>query len=463
MKRSIRSVAIVTLAVSLSGGAMGCSSFLTGTDVVNDPNHPSAATLQQSFMAVQAGFFGMQESTLPLTTCMWMQQCTGIGGRFVEQYGEYTVTNASWSFDFTSIYSGGGLVDIRKVETDARAANDRVWLGIAQVYEAFVVGTAADLWGDIAYRDAVGSVATPTLDPQMQVYGDVQALLDSAIINLNSATGTGPLGADLVYGGNAAKWIAAANTLKARFYLHTAEANGTAAYTAAITAANSGISAAAGDFLTYHGSGTGEGNIWVQFAATTFGQDVVAGKRLVDIMVARSDPRLTQYFAQNALGGYGGQDVNPPPVPANQVSALGGTRHVATFRQPLLTYVENQLILAEAKHATGNDPGALINLNNARAVVPLSALSGITGAALLDSIMTEKYVALFQNLETYNDYRRTCLPALVPFASTEFSNKIPGRLFYGLAEENANPNIPSPSTQLSTNGFRNPNDPAACP
>ena len=230
-----------------------------------------------------------------------------------------------------------------------------------------------------------------------------------------------------------------------------------------MTAANGGIPDATGDFRTYHGTGTGEGNIWVQFAATTFGQDVVAGKRLVDIMVARSDPRLSQYFALNSVSGYGGQDVNPPPVAAAQVSALGGTRHVAQFRQPLLTYVENQLILAEAKHATGDDPGALINLNNARAVVPLSALSGITGAALLDSIMTEKYVALFQNIETYNDYRRTCLPALVPFATTEFSSKIPGRLFYGLAEENANPNIPQPSTQLATNGFRNANDPAACP
>ena len=464
MTRSIRSFAIMTLAVSLGAGTMGCNSFLTGTDVINDPNHPSAATLQQSFMAVQAGFFGMQESTLPLTTCMWMQQCTGIGGRFVEQFGEYTVTDASWSFDFTSIYAGGGLIDIRKVETDARAVNDRVWLGIAQVYEAFVVGTAADLWGDIPYREAAGDISTPALDPQMQVYGDVQALLDSAIVNLGSGTGSGPLGADLVYGGNTAKWIAAANTLKARFYLHTAEVNGAAAYAAAITAANSGITDASGDFRTSHGTGTGEGNIWVQFGATTFGQDVVAGKRLVDLMVARSDPRLPQYFGQNTLGGYGGQDVNPPPVPAAQVSALaGGTRHVAEFRQPLLTYVENQLILAEAKHATTDDPGALINLNNARAVVPLANLVGISGAALLDSIMTEKYVALFQNIETYNDYRRTCLPALVPFATTEFANKVPGRLFYGLAEENANPNIPSPSTQLSTNGFRNPNDPAACP
>src|SRR5258705_10087764 len=463
MTRSIRSVAIVTLAVSLVGGAIGCSNFLSGDNVVNDPNHPSAATLQQSFLAVQAGFFGMQESTLPLTTCMWMQQCTGIGGRFVQQYGEYTVTDASWSFDFTSVYSGGGLIDVRKVETDARAANDRIWLGIAQVYEAFLIGTAADLWGDIPYREAAGTVSKPALDPQMQVYSDVQAVLDSAVGNIGSGTGGGPLGADLVYGGNTAKWVAAAHSLKARFLMHTAEVNGNAAYAAAITEANSGISDTSGDFRASECSGTGEGNLWVQFAATTFGQDVVAGKRLVDIMVARSDPRLSHYFALNSLGGYGGQTVNPPPVPAAQVSPLGGTRHVAEFRQPFLTYAENQLILAEAKHATSDDPGALINLNNARAVVPLAALVGVSGAALLDSIMTEKYVALFQNIETYNDYRRTCLPALVPFSTTEFSNKVPGRLFYGLAEENANPNIPSPSTQLSTNGFRNANNPAPCP
>jgi hypothetical protein len=459
MKRSMLRVAIAALGVSL--GTAGCGNFLTGNDVINDPNNPSAATLQQSFMAVQAASFGWQESTLPLTVCMWMQQCTGIGGRFVEQYGKYTVTNASWSFDFSSVYTGGGLIDIRKVETGARAINDRTWLGIAQVYEALLIGSAADLWGDIPYREAAAGIATPALDPQMQVYGDVQALLDSAIVNLGSATGAGPLGSDLVYGGDRTKWIEAANTLKARFYMHTAEVDSATAYGAAITAANSGISSSANDFRAFHGSGTGEGNIWVQFSATTFGQDVVAGKRLVDIMVARSDPRLAQYFDTNSVGGYGGQDVNTP-VASALVSKLGGTRHDPLFRQPFVTYAENQLILAEAKQKTG-DASALTNLNNARAVVPLPALAGVTGAALLDSIMIEKYVTLFQNIESYSDYRRTCRPVLQPVPTTEFANKVPGRLFYGLAEENANPNIPLPSVQLSTNGFRNPNDPAACP
>jgi len=453
---------IVIVSLGMSLGVAGCGSYLTGNDVTNDPNNPSSATLQQSFLAMQAGFFGWEESTLPLTVCMWMQQCTGIGNRFVDQYGKYTVNDLSWSADFSSVYTGGGLIDIRRVEDGARAANDRTWLGIAQVYEAFLIGSAADLWGDIPYREAVGSNATPALDPQMQVYGDVQGLLDSAVINLTAATGQGPLGSDLVYGGDRTKWIAAAHTLKARFFMHTAEVSGATAYTAAIAEATLGISDTADDFRTFHGSGTGEGNIWVQFSSSTFGQDVVAGKHLVDVMLARSDPRLAQYFDQNSVGGYGGQDVNSP-VPSAQVSALGGTRHDILFRQPLLTFQENQLILAEATHAGGNDVASLAHLDSARAVVPLSPLVGITGTALLDSIMTEKYVALFQNIEPYNDYRRTCRPVLTPFPTTEFSNRIPGRLFYGLAEENANPNIPAPSAQLSTNGFRNANDPAPCP
>jgi len=95
----------------------------------------------------------------------------------------------------------------------------------------------------------------------------------------------------------------------------------------------------------------------------------------------------------------------------------------------------------------------------------LTALVGITGAALTDSIMTEKYVTLFQNIEVWNDYRRMCIPRLTPdtTANPQFRDKIPGRLFYSGSEGNVNSNIPDPGTQVGTNGFRNPNDTADCP
>ena len=85
--------------------------------------------------------------------------------------------------------------------------------------------------------------------------------------------------------------------------------------------------------------------------------------------------------------------------------------------------------------------------------------------ATLNSIMEEKYVALFQNIEVWNDYKRTCYPPITAFSTVIYSDKIPGRLFYSTVEENANPNVPDESEQLAAGGlgFRNPNDPNPCP
>jgi len=77
--------------------------------------------------------------------------------------------------------------------------------------------------------------------------------------------------------------------------------------------------------------------------------------------------------------------------------------------------------------------------------------------------MEEKYVALFQNIEVFNDYKRTCYPTIVPFANPSFNGRVPGRIFYAQSETNVNPNAPSVAQQLGTNEFRNDNDPAPCP
>ena len=85
------------------------------------------------------------------------------------------------------------------------------------------------------------------------------------------------------------------------------------------------------------------------------------------------------------------------------------------YLQPLATYVENELILAEAAWnlagggAAGN-AAALPHVTNARAAQGLGAIP-VTGLA---TIMTEKYIALFENMEVWNDYKRTCVPVLAP-------------------------------------------------
>ncbi len=532
MKRSLPiALALATLVIG------ACNPFLTGEGLTNDPNNPTTASREALFMGVQAATWGEQESSLALTVCMWMQQCTGGGGRFVEEFGRYVIDENSHSFDFNSVYSGGGLIDIRKIEATAATDGDSIFLGIAQIYEALVIGTAADVWGDIPYTQALQG-PPPALDNQFAVYDSVQALLNRAIVNLGGA-GPGPLDRDLIFAGKPAPWIKVAHSMKARYFLHTVEAAAaglltgrTAAqvYADVLTQASLGISdpTGAGDFAAFHGQATSERNVWFQFQQSTFGIDLVAGKFLVDILKNRNDPRLPQYFATDAtdpwkpnhrypkgsiildtLAGhaevvtavtgdttsgaaqptwpatvgattvddnvtwtnfglpYGGEDVNTAQI-VSTISAVGGTRISATFRQPFVSYAENELMLAEAYNKTSQDALAITHLNNERATVPLSNVVGATGAALLDSIMTEKYVALFQNIEVWNDYRRTCLPALTPYLTANgalpaYGNKVPGRFYYGANERNTNTNIPAPSTQLGTNGFRNRNDPAACP
>src|SRR5262249_18410037 len=119
--------------------------------------------------------------------------------------------------------TGGGLVDIRRLEAQTAAAHDTVFHGVAEVMEALLMGTGADLFGALTYTHALTSERNPPLDPQLAVYDTVQVLLSRAIVELGATgpTNAGPGASDLSYGGNAAQWVKLAHTLKARFLMHT--------------------------------------------------------------------------------------------------------------------------------------------------------------------------------------------------------------------------------------------------
>jgi starch-binding outer membrane protein, SusD/RagB family len=467
-------VALACLGLLL--GTAGCDTFLTGDKLSTNPNLPTAASIQQLFVGVQAGQFAFEEGTVAMMMCEWVQACSATNGRFVQNAAQYNFGEgsniAANGGDWISVYDGGGLVDIKQVEADAAATGDSSWLGIAKIWEAFTMGTASAMWGDIPYSQAISSNTSPALDNRFVILGNLQTLLTDAIAELTNGSGAGPGVADLVFGVDTAfrhKWIKVAWTLKARYYIETAESLGAAAYNNAITAATNGISdpSGASDFRSFHSTATSERNMWAQFQTSSgFGGDLEAGKALADYMNARSDPRRAQYFCPNKGGGYGGDDFNTA-VPADSISNFLclPPRFQGDARIPYVTYVENELILAEAYNQTGNDALALTHLNNARATVaaPISTpLVGITGAALLDSIMLEKWVSSFQNMESISDYRRTCIPALTPSANAFNFTHVPGRLYYPQNERNVNTNVPDASTQLATHGFRNAGDVHAC-
>jgi hypothetical protein len=440
----------VALALGLGLGTSGCSDFLTGPKLGDNPNRPTTASRANLLVSALTNLTFQSEGHMARTICMWMQQCAGTDKQY-QATGLYILGDDDYFTDWSEAYVRGGLLDLRRIQTSARENSDSGYAGVAMVIEAWLIGQTADAWGDIPYSQAADStIAEPTLDPQQEVYAAVQAKLDTAILFLNAtnAAATAPGGEDVVYGGDVTLWAALAHTLKARFYLHTVERDGTTAYQAALLAAANGINdpSGAGDFRTYHGSNVTEWNLWKQFTNSWPGY-LSAGKFLVDTLKGLSDPRLGQYFALNSNGAFVG--AIPGDGPSANASPLSDARLRSDFRQPLATYAENQLILAEASFVLSGAGAAQPFVDAERASLGLTPLT----VTSLSDIMIEKYIALFQNPEVWNDYKRTCIPALTPASGAP---GIPARLGYPQSERNANHSIPDAGPQ------HNWNDPNGC-
>ncbi|HEX7123780.1 MAG TPA: SusD/RagB family nutrient-binding outer membrane lipoprotein [Gemmatimonadaceae bacterium] len=442
----MRRVSRIAGALGLTVLIAGCTDFLTGEDLTTDPNRPQDATLDQLLVGVQVNQFIQHTGAMARLFSMWTQQMAGTDRQYIQQ-ALYEITEDDFSDEWNDVYGGGGLRDMRLIQARADSANAPIYRGIARVLEGLTMGMAASIWGDIPYNEAVAGVDAPALTPQLEVYDSVQAVLSAAITDLSTPTGPSPGQFDLIYGGDAARWSALAHTLKARFFLHTAEVN-PAAYDSALVHAQLGIADSTGDFKTLHSDAATEANIWHQFFRDRDSY-MRAGATLVDTMLARNDPRITNYFAPNQSGAFVGAEEGEPQTAVH--SSLSALRLNPGFRQPLVTWSENQLIIAEAAAQTGNTGLAQQALNAHRAAVGLGNI-GSSGGQLIHDIMIEKWITLFQNIEAWNDYKRTCVPNLQPAGT---ATVIPGRIFYAFSERNTNPNIPPPEQQPA----RNPNDP----
>ncbi|HED10858.1 MAG TPA: SusD/RagB family nutrient-binding outer membrane lipoprotein [Caldithrix abyssi] len=435
-----------------------CQNFLDADEVITDPNRVTEVTSDLLFNSVQVKGFFMFEGQLARTTTMWMQQMDGTDRQFAG-FAQYEVTEGDHSGEMSGIYTGGGLIDMRKIQADSEAKGRREYAGIAKVWEALVIGMASSLWGDLPYSEAVNieSYPTPKLDKMSDIYAALQNKLDEAIADLQSGAGGYIPANDFVYGGDVNKWVEAAYTLKARLYMHWAEVDA-ANYGRALAAAQKGISSTANNFKTYHTTTEVESNGWYQFFKNRDSY-LRSGRFLVELLKTRQDTvRLEQYFERldgtSATGptAFVGSDPNNSNASASSLSDIYLAKDLSTS---ILSWEETQLIIAEAAFKTGDEATALAKLNEVRANFNLPALS-VSGSDLFTAIAEEKYVALFLNMEVYNDWKRTGYPE----SSSDFSSysglPIPRRLLYGSGERNANPNIPAPSQQPA----RNENDPS---
>jgi starch-binding outer membrane protein, SusD/RagB family len=464
-KRSAASRVVVTAVLAGVIGVAACDDFISAP--VGDPNAVPTATIDQLFTAVQVSAFFFNESQMARLSSLWTQQMAGTERQFTI-LDSYVMQEEESNTFWLRVYTGGGLLDIRRGIELANQQNRPAYAGLFKIHEAFLIGMAASIWGDIPYSEAVDpDIAEPRLDAQADVYAAVQTLLNQAIADLNTRSGMPPASVDLNYAGNVDRWIAVANSLKARFHMHMATANPAGAtdrYTAARDAAQSGIRAAAGNWRAIHGTEAVEQNVWTQFLRDRDGY-ISAGQFAVEALKQRGDPRLPIFYTTAADGTYTGA---APAASGDHFSRLNvpGT---ATYPVPIVRCAETEFIIAEASYRLNDLPNAVLALQRGVACaedwwalrgfdisIPIAINLGTASAeAIFNEIMMQKYFANFLNMEAWNDYKRTCRPDITPFGGLQ----VPRRMFYPANERQNNPNIPSPGADP---GF-NPNDgPQGC-
>jgi hypothetical protein len=492
----MRTLQKALLGFGLALGVAACSDYLSAPDVTNDPTKVTVLTQPGPlYIAIQEAGPPQREGQLARFAAEYTQQIAG-NSRQQQGYDTYNAKPSDTDPYFTAIYGtnntlngGGGLLDIHKMQQLALKKGDSLLVGIGKVYEAMYIGLAADQFGDIPYREAADSTKlAPHFDPQLQIYGDLQTQLDSAINIFLAAAGptnvgpTAPQAVELVYGdrgGSPSKLRAVykkvAHSLKARLYMHTAEVDPTA-YGKALAEVPLGIGDPADDFLWFHDGSANGTSIWWQFMSAR--GDIAPASAFLAVagrLAAVDDSSLIKFafvpaFATakgdtlpdgspRPLGFFGfrpGGTTEMPtafPIDSGNGSSAGtyslfgpfidGASPPGDFRHPEITYAETQLIGAEAAwriNGGGADPTVVIGaaqpfLDAARknrhygssggAAITFGDAPGALPASL-KNIIEEKYVTLFLNPEVWNDYKRTCLPSLASAPSSTSPGSPPG-------------------------------------
>ncbi len=215
-------------------------------------------------------------------------------------------------------------------------------------------------YGDIPYSEAIAgdeTVFTPKYDTQDFIYQDLLQKLDEAKSLLNNS---GTILGDVMYNGDATKWIKFANALKLRLLMYASnKIDVTATFRAVVQEDQLFTSNEDQAVLPFLSSFPN------QFPTIPLKQgdfDAVAiGKSAVDVMVQFSDPRLSRYARPDNLNF----DAPTFTGVANGVGGQTGSRlGLAYFDYPgqikasdlgidyangiLMSYAEVEFLLAEA-------------------------------------------------------------------------------------------------------------------
>lgn len=447
--------------------ATSCSKYVE--DMNTDPNKFSNSTPEVMFQgAILANQFWQNASGARLAM-IWMNQATGAD----RQYVALNNWNSAAAPDFNDPWKhnyGKTIGQAQLIKSKALAISNFKLAGAAQVIEAYSLGMATALWGDIPYTEAnnFDKYPNPKFDPQKNVYEATLKLLDDAIKNLKNI-GAVPATKDIYYKGDASKWIALAHALKARYYLHLGE------YDKANNEAKLGITAPSGDMIAQYGNTNGL-NLNPFYSFQIFDREgyMTAGNAYAPSLLKTGTPVSRENSKTDESARFNYNYIGEKSEDFNINTNLNGK-----FRKniPLITYGEMLLIQAECEtrlnglseglkayntyrsvinsgYSIGNDVDGVIkyepyteadfeanknSIENPDNILPKDAL--------VREILEERYVYFIGHFEAFNDFRRTNNGAEITLKSG-FSN-VPERFIYAQSEINSNNNVPNPLPKVT--------------
>lgn len=435
-----------------------CQDIVEGINT--DPNNVLSVDGNALFTGIQLADVSAQNGFLAWAGGVSCGYFEGTGR--LQPIQDYSYVNTDSNTPWRNIYVGV-VKQARELRSGIPVTNQSFFYGASRVLEAHAIASATNVFGKVPFTEA-GIVSTPVYDDQTTIYEGLQTMLTEAINELQAANTSGGIVEDIFFGGNSAKWIKAAYTLKARLYLDVRD------YSNAMSAAQNGVSTASETMAYNPPNEAGGGDINLLNAllnSSTFGGDAtVQNSYLIELLGVGANSRNNTKTNEvdRAAYYYDGNEIN-----INGIAAPDQSMNQLSLQENLLTWAEAAL----RANPTGNFNIALGKLNEHRANLrngvyfPVTAnaiyedyiavdfenggIENLTGAlsrenALLKEILEERYATFFSEILGFNDLRRiekdtpVDVRVAVPFNT---GNQYPQRFLYPFSEENTNgSNVP---------------------
>lgn len=455
---------LLTLSAVLS--LLSCSDDITNLN--SDTKNPSVVPAEYLFSYAQKELVDQMTST---------NVNNNVFRLFVQQWTETTYTDES-NYDITnrtipdnhfrSLYRDvlKNLAESKKilvaevyVGSTLEIANQNAVrtnkIAIIDIYSAYSYSILVDTFGNVPYTEAldIENHPNPKYDDAKTIYKDLISKLTTSVTSMNLSLGSFG-SADIISGGDVAKWKKFANSLRLKLALNLDDIDHTYATAQVISAVTSGVISNSTDntILKYLSVQPNTNPIYVDVVASGR-DDFIPTSTIINKMNTLSDPRRTSYFSL-----FGTSYVGGTPGSSNafdNFSHIGNQLLQPAFESILMDYSEVEFLLAEAvergitvggtatSHYTNGVAASLNYWNVSPAAIatylakPSVAYATATGL-WRQKIGEQAYLSLYnRGFEAWTTYRRLDFPVLTAPADAVIS-VVPKRYTYPAAEQTLN-------------------------